>query len=103
MSEKVNEKAKQTWTAEQRQSRIDALKDELRQRKKMTKAELYRFALNHLQVSKRVIDEYMKELEFMGLIKCQDHMFKQPINYLNCLHEDLIIWKGKKTDELRNA
>ena len=97
MNEK-NEKVKQTWTAEQRQGRVDVLKAEIKHRKKLTKEELYRFALKELQVSMRVIDVYMKELELMGLIECESKIAKVPVPYLSAFAEDVIIWKGKEAD-----
>jgi len=98
MNEKVNEKVKQTWTAEQRQGRVDVLKAEIKHRKKLTKEELYRFALNKFQVSMRVIDKYMRELELMGLIDCESKISKIPAPYLSAFPEDFVIWKGKEAD-----
>jgi hypothetical protein len=100
----MNEKIKQTWTAEQRQSRIDALKEEIKRRKRMTKAEIYRFALNDFRVSMRVIDDYMKELELMRVVECRNKELNYEITFLEALPEDFIIWKGEgTTDELHNA
>jgi hypothetical protein len=67
MTEGANNK--KTWTATERQARIEAIKNKIKECKKLSKEEVYKFALSEFGLSIRVIDEYLKELSLLGLIE----------------------------------
>lgn len=61
-----------TWSSNERKARIDAIRDEIQAKKKLTLQEVYRFALNAFGISTRIIDTYLKELKMLGLISIED-------------------------------
>jgi len=77
---------KQTWTERERKDRIEKLKTELKTKRSMLKADLYRFALTEFGVSIRVIDEYLRELTFLKMIE---------VKVTEDTYQELIVWKGE--------
>lgn len=98
MEQKLNNN-KPTWTAEARQARLTIIKDEIRKKKKMTREELIKFALNSFELSLQVINNYIKELRLNGFIEIQSadlsDLSKWDEQYkLDPALKDVIIWKG---------
>lgn len=74
---------KQTWTGIERQTRVDAVKAEIKSRKRMSKDEVFKFCLKQFGVSTRVIKEYLDELALLDLIKSEMNG-----------EEEIIVWRG---------
>jgi len=84
-----NEGTKQTWTGVERLARIEAIKNEIKAKKKLPKEEVYRFALNSFGVSIRIIDEYLKELALLGLIEI--------VSNGDTDYKEVVVWRGNDT------
>lgn len=62
-----------TWTANDRKERVDALKEYIRVEKSVLRKDVYKYMLVNFGVSRRTIDEYIKDLELAGLIRVDSY------------------------------
>lgn len=87
----TNHEDQTTWTAKDRQDRINQLTEELKAKGKMKKPDVYRFALNNLGVSLRIIDSYLSELKLRGIIDIISDWSIIPW----APDAEIVIWKGE--------
>lgn len=84
-----------TWTANDRKERVDALKDFIRAAKSVSRKDVYRHMLVNFGVSRRTIDDYVKDLALAGFIKIEESQINQsPAESNQLLENQIIVWQG---------
>lgn len=84
-----------TWTANDRKERVDALKDFIKTGKNVLRKDVYRHMLVNFGVSRRTIDDYIKDLTlagFIGIQECQNN--QSPADSGQILENQTIVWLG---------
>ena len=99
-SELVVKKDREPWTSKDRKTRIKLMIEKIKEKKQLTKIELYRYCLNEFGLSLRVLDDYFNILIIQGLIKVEhrDNWTGSDLSSLTVHANDLVIWIGEKNN-----
>jgi hypothetical protein len=90
---------KGTWTTKDRKARIEAMKDYLKENKKVLRKDIYKFMLTNFYLSTRIIDEYIHNLEITGAIEIKPFDWQKEIGHVpedqrQMTENQVIIWRG---------
>ncbi len=82
-----------TWTANDRKERVDALKEYIKSQKSMLRKDVYKHMLVTFGVSRRTIDEYIKDLVLAGFVRIEEWKPAQnPVNPDEAVENQTIVW-----------
>lgn len=82
-----------TWTANDRKERVDTLKDFVKTGKQVLRKDVYRHMLVNFGVSRRTIDDYIKDLVLAGFIVIQEQTYHSPVDPDELLENQIILWQ----------
>jgi hypothetical protein len=83
-----------TWTANDRKERVDALKQYIETNKKVLRKDVYRHMLVTFGVSRRTIDDYIKDLSIAGFIEVQEWKpEKGPVDPDQLIENQTLVWR----------
>lgn len=81
-----------TWTANDRKERVDALKDYIKENSPILRKDAYRHMLVNFGVSRRTIDDYIKDLVLAGFIIIKEQIYHSPVDPDEILENQTITW-----------
>ena len=92
--QKLSNNNKGTWTAKDRQERVDAIRELVKKKKKVVRTDVYRFMLQRFGISIRAIDDYITALSYEGCIEIKDAPVQFPLDPKKSLEKQTLVWRG---------
>jgi hypothetical protein len=78
-----------------RVARIEALETKIKESRRIALTELYRYALRTLNVSKRIVDQYIEEMILKGSVRREAEL-TEGIGLLGPEENVYLVWIGEK-------